>query len=373
MPRRAPGGNFISEWFGHRIYPAVVSSEQSLRDQRDKRCPFLSRVKEGPTECIKNEKSKGVCTISSCSNGPRQDWVACPYRAFDPGLLDRVAARCYGASDPARLHTFAAPTVARENVQAAMLAQLAASNRVLVYFDQKIGGEISLAATASSPEMAFDVTLVELVRANGELALGAFSILEVQTMDFHGSYAKAVSKLRNALELHPSAFPEVLQQNPWWAGDGIEGPNIANVFKRTFYQMMFKFNFGQNSSCVGTSLTIPAAVWDSWQPFLASPELMEKPDGTYRLLGPDEEEPTEKIPAWIYVFDFDAEAQTTPSPMRFLRTIGVTADALGHYALKEAPQAASRQLMSDIGIYATLRRRLQTYLPGHALRVIGCG
>lgn len=357
-------GNYISEWFGHRIYPDVVSSAHSLEDQRARRCPFLSRVREAAQECVKNEKSKGVCTISSCSNGPRQDWVACPYRVFEPTLLDTVSARLYGAPGPSRLHTYAAPTLARPDVQTRILGQLEASERVLVYFDQKIGGEISLSATASSPEMAFDVTLVELALSEGALRLGRFGILEVQTMDFHGSYGRAVSNLTSALDLHRDQFPSMLQENQWWAGEGIEGPNIANVFKRTFYQMMFKFSFGLHESCAGVALAISASVWDSWQPFLAAPQLVEKPDGTFRLGVPGASEDQGKIPAWIYVFDFDKGTPTTPSPVQFLRVIEATSDALGHYALKEAPRAASRQLVSQVGIYATLRRRLELYWAG---------
>jgi hypothetical protein len=247
---------------------------------------------------------------------------------------------------------------------------LQADDRVLVYFDQKIGGEISLSATPNSPEMAFDVTLVELNLVNGDLQLGHFGILEVQTMDFHGSYRSAVLKLRNALDLHPRNFAEVLQGNQWWAGDGIEGPNIANVFKRTFYQMIFKFNFGLNEACAGTVLTIPESVWDSWQPFLAAPPLTQQPDGTLRLVGPDVGESSAKIPAWIFVFDFDTTSTQSPNPLRFTKTIGVTADALSHYALKAAPQAASQQLMSNVGIYPTLQRRLRSYWPDHSMGLL---
>lgn len=360
-------GNYISEWFGHRIYPTVVSSEQSIADQRAQTCPFLTRVKETPQSCIKNVKSKGVCTISSCSNGPRQDWVACPYRVFDPLLIDTVAARLYGESTPARLHAFAAPTLAREDVRGRIIQLLREGKRVLTYFDQKIGGEISLSATSRSPEMAFDVTLVELVLDGECLSLGTFAILEVQTMDFHGSYGLAVSKLRSALELHPEAFPETLQANQWWAGDGIEGPNIANVFKRTFYQMMFKFRFGLHPLCAGTALTIPVSVWDSWKPFLAAPEIVSQSDGTSRLAMPGGPALPDKVPAWIYLFDFDATSPHTPSPMRFVQTIGVTAEALGHYALKAAPEAATERLVSDLGIYPALRRRLEGYWPGLAV------
>ena len=42
-------------------------------------------------------------------------------------------------------------------------------------------------------------------------------------------------------DLHRGDFPAILQNNLNWARRGVEGPNIANVFKRTFYQMLIKF------------------------------------------------------------------------------------------------------------------------------------
>lgn len=359
-------GNFISEWFGHRIYPTVVPSDTALRDQRDQRCPFLSQVKGSDQECVKTLKSKGVCTVSACSNGPRQDWVACPYRMFDPRLIETVAARLYGSD---RVHAIAGPRLGLPEVQAQVLDSLRSGKRMLVYFDQKIGGEVSVSATAKSPEMALNVTLVELVWSGGAIGLGRFAILEVQTMDFHGSYGAAVGKLKNGLELHRTAFPKVLKENIWWAGDGVEGPNIANVFKRTFYQMMFKFNFGMNESCAGTALVISSSVWDSWQPFLAAPRLVKMRDGTARLAMPGRRAQREKVPAWIYVFDFEANAGKTPSPTRIRRAIGLSADALGYYALKVAPEEASRQLVSEKGIYATLTRRLHNYWPEQDIKL----
>jgi hypothetical protein len=206
-------GNFISEWFGHRVFPVVKTSPASLEDQRTKRCPFLSSVKGADQECIKPDAAKGVCTISCASNGPRQDWVACPYRVFEPSLIDSVAARLYSGSDPRPIHAVAAPTISQPSIRDKVLERLSAGGRVLTYFDSKIGGEISLSATDRSPEMAFDVTLVELVLHEQDIRLGLFGILEVQTMDFHGSYRAAVSNLRNAIDLHPGDFGKVLQAN----------------------------------------------------------------------------------------------------------------------------------------------------------------
>jgi hypothetical protein len=192
-------------------------------------CPFLSSVEVQPEKCIKPERSKGVCTISSTSNGSRQDWVVCPYRIFDSNLIDSVAASLYGVTDPASLHTIAAPTLAKAEVQEGIRAHLSNGERVLVYFDEKLGGEISLRATPKSPEMAFDVTFVEVCQTASGLALGDFAILEAQTMDFHGSYAHAVNKLKMATHLFPDTYSEQLGLHPEWAGEKIEGPNIANV------------------------------------------------------------------------------------------------------------------------------------------------
>ena len=42
MPGRSGRGNFVSEWFGYRIYPQVLGDAAALRTQRAGRCPFLT-------------------------------------------------------------------------------------------------------------------------------------------------------------------------------------------------------------------------------------------------------------------------------------------------------------------------------------------
>lgn len=350
-------GNYISEWFGHRMYPNVVSNAHSLADQKAQRCPFLSQATGQIRECIKAESSKGVCTIDSGSNGARQDWVVCPYRAFDRGLTQEVAARFYGAAD---FHMFAAPVLAAEMNQARVLDLLSRQERVLIYFDQKMGGEIGVAATERSPEIAFDTTFVELAQdSGGTLKLGKFAVMEIQTMDFHGSYRHAVSNLNAALRLHRDRFPHQVQENQQWLSDHIEGPNIANVFKRTFWQMMFKFEMAASPGCAGVALTIPRAVWDSWQKFLGAPDLVDMGDGTFTLEDPKGSD-SERT-SWIYVFDFESDVPVTPSPMRINRVIRTTASALAHHALEEAPKGAMGQL--ERAIYPVLEARLRRYWP----------
>jgi len=350
----------VAEWFGHRIFPHVRLGKRTIADQTSAVCPFLSRVEVEPEPCVKKETSRGVCTISSTSNGERQDWVVCPYRIFEPSLFDAVAARLYGISDPSLLHMHAAPTLQRVEVQKSIRRHIASGGRVLVYFDQKLGGEISLRATSRSPEMSFDLTLVEFMKSGNRLALGKFGIIEAQTMDFHGSYAHAVTKLKMATTLYPDTYHLELRKHPEWAAERIEGPNIANVVKRTFWQMLFKFSFGRNPRCAGTALILPVSVWDSWQPFLAQPQLHERPDGIFELTKPGEPLPNE-VPAWIYIIDIDADSKTTPNPISVQKVIASTSDALNHFALVEAPNYASEALFATDGIYATLRRRIHNF------------
>ena len=86
-------GNFISEWFGYRTYPHVRGSTDALRTQTAGQCPFLTAATREKRECVKNESSSGVCTISNASNGVRQDWLVCPYRVLDPDLIENVIRR----------------------------------------------------------------------------------------------------------------------------------------------------------------------------------------------------------------------------------------------------------------------------------------
>jgi hypothetical protein len=45
--------------------------------------------------------------------------------------------------------------------------------------------------------------------------------------------------------------------NPEWAGRKIEGPNISNAFKRTFYQIVFKFQVTKQGASAGCALALP--------------------------------------------------------------------------------------------------------------------
>ena len=354
-------GNFVSEWFGHRVHPAVTESLESLADQRAARCPFLSTATRETTACVKSPAARGICTISSCSNGPRQDWLVCPYRALDFRLFENAAQRLFAPVRVTPLIVVSAPTLLADDVRTRVAETIQSGGKAVVFLQAKLGGEISLAPTERSPEVSFDTTLVEIVTREGAFDIGRYGILEVQTMDFHGTYRHAVKNLTDALRLHGEEFHRVLQENQGrWISEEIEGPNIANVFKRTFYQMMLKFQIGESSA--GCVLALPAAVWDSWQRHLGKPELTRNPDDTFTLSKPGGLPPGH-VPAWIYVFDLDASSSVTPNPVVIQKVIATDADSVAYYAVKVAPEIAIAEGGTAGALSATIRRRLASWWP----------
>jgi len=180
-----------------------------VADWRAQRCPFLTVALGRDHRCIKSENSLGVCTISAASNGPRQDWLVCPYRALDDELLDRMVRRLFGIE--AEAPVIVAPVVKLLDpvFRAEVLGSLRASGklRIFVYFQDKLGGEIALPKTTASPELSFDITVVELLPAvvpalpseasapmAEQVRVGKYGIIELQTTDTHGrSYSAWVN------------------------------------------------------------------------------------------------------------------------------------------------------------------------------------
>lgn len=359
---RVPRGNYVSEWFGHRMYPNVITSAASLSDQAQEKCPFLSAVTDEHRHCIKAPAARGVCTISTATAATRQDWLVCPYRAFDPSLIESAVRRLFDF--PATQPAVVAPAIRLTHTDArqALVDSLNAGGRGFIYFDAKLGGELSIPPTSQSPEFSFDVTVIEVELVEGEPHIGRFGVIEIQTMDFHGSYRHVVQNLKDGLRLHPTNFPQTVQANQNWLSERIEGPNIANVFKRTFYQMMFKFQLGQNSRCAGCVLAIPSSVWDSWQRHLGEPTLTAEADGTYSLFEPGRARP-DHVPAWIYAFDLDASSTQTPSPVTIPKMIATDAQAMSHFTLTVAPAAALENIAAPTGMLAQLARRLRIIWP----------
>ncbi|MFD5903650.1 hypothetical protein ACFWHG_19435 [Streptomyces microflavus] len=356
-------GNFIAEWFGHRVYPVVAETSASLQDQAVERCPFLTEVTGSQTKCVKRANSAGVCTISSTSNGSRQDWLACPFRALDIEMLHDAAHRLFGHAKGDDVSIVAVPVLEDEADAAEVRSRVVAAKPTIVYFQNKLGGEISISPTDRSPEFSFDATMIELLPDDsGALSVGRYGVFEIQTMDFHGTYQKAVSNLRNARHMHAGEFGNAVASHPQWLSEKVEGPNIANAFKRTFYQMMFKFQVGAHESSAGCILAIPRAVWDSWQRHLGRPDLVEYGDGTWRLVR-EGNKPVVNPPAWIYVFDVEESATNTPNPLALWRVIGTDSATLSHYTLDVAPEAALRAGGSIDRLRSQITLRLSKYLP----------
>ena len=371
QPDRAAARPHIAEWFGHRIFPAVSASDASVDDQRAGRCPFLTQTLKRNAPCVKAPNSRGVCTISASSNGPRQDWLVCPYRALDDGLLADMVCRLYGI--PPLDAVLIRPVVAldEEAGRAEILSAVQGPDRVFVYFQDKLGGEISLARTGASPELSFDITVVELLPARSDaltdvpsepaISVGNYGVIELQTTDTHGSYGRAVKALNDALDLHTNHFPEQLAQNPEWAGRSFAKDRTFQTFSSApSTRSPLSFRSQSATPRLLCALALPKPVWDSWQPFLGAPELHELPDGTWRSLDDQETQPSD----WIYVFDIDTEPGPNghPAPIRVSLVIGTDAATLSRAAFEIAPARAIAHGGEHDAVIETITRRLGRYL-----------
>jgi len=252
--------------------------------------------------------------------------------------------------------------LANSRIRDAFQRRIAKAGVGYLFFQDKLGGEISVLGTNKSPEIAFDITVVEIRYVAGRFVLERYGILEVQTMDFHGSYKKAVSNLRDALRLHKSRFSKVLSANLSWTGEGVEGPNIANVFKRTFYQVMLKFELGRKGAAAGTVLAIPQSVWDSWQPFLGAPALEAQGNGTF-VIGGGASTRDSGPNAHICVFDLDVESPRPISDVRIKQFIRVSPEQLSHHAFSVVPENMLEAVKGEGSILAIIKARLRPLWP----------
>ena len=230
------------------------------------------------------------------------------------------------------------------------------------FFQDKLGGEISINGTPSSLEMAFDVTVVEIQRGKGgAIRIGRYGFIEIQTMDFHGSYKHAVSNLRDARRLHGKKFPNALSENQSWISEEVEGPNIANVFKRTFYQTLLKFELSKEGAAAGTVLALPEAVWDSWQPFLGRPTIEHVGGAEYRVLGSDNKA-YHGTNAWIFVFSLDDKGNAI-SPVRITARIRVSATDLIEHAFVTVPKNMMQSATAEDALLRRICDRVRKAIP----------
>lgn len=372
MATSGRGGNFVSEWFGQRIYPKVRLDIAAVSGACAGQCPFLGDVLQTRTPCVKNTNSAGVCTISSVSNGSRQDWLVCPYRVISSDIVRKGCQRIFELDH--EVLPLPVSVLQKEDALLRFIEGVRNDGSGYLFFQDKLGGEISLTGTARSPELSFDVTLVEIQPDKSDgFCVSRYGILEIQTMDYHGSYKSAVNNLRDGLRLHGETFPTALETNlSRWAGEGIEGPNVANVFKRTFYQMMLKFRMaGEGSAAAGTVLALPRSVWDSWQPFLGAPELEQESPGIMRLRvvpGAASEPP---LNAFICVFDLDGDDDNAVSPVRIEYFIRVSPEKLTHHAFTVVPAHILQSIQTDESVLARIRARLGFWWPAFQSRPVG--
>ncbi|MFJ8073116.1 hypothetical protein ACIQ7Q_03990 [Streptomyces sp. NPDC096176] len=276
----------------------------------------------------------------------RYDWLVCPNRALDPQFMGQAARRLFGYPEEATLHFIPAPTLADPNTRLVIRNALDKAEHVLVFFQEKLGGELGISKTLVSPEFSFDWTLIELIDVDPELSLGRFGILELQTMDFHGSYKHAVQLVSSALTNEPSTFHEYLRSAAGKAAlsKKMEGPNLSNVFKRTFYQMVYKFQLAGHSECAGGGFAIPRSVWMSWARHLASPRLLEQQDGSFVLVREGDHAPLLQGNSWIFVFELDKSNHSgsdgTIDSIKLWKVIRTDAETLISLALRDSPELA---------------------------------
>lgn len=355
-------GNFVTEWFGHRVWPYVDTSDAARINQSARACPFLTTVTGVPTGCVKTAKGwsepYGVCTISSDSNGLRQDWIACPYRTLDQHftLLSGAIRSLYRLSSDEDMVVLPVTVLSQAEQRARLRAGLDAGCRVFVFSTNKLGGEIDLPETHVSPGASVDMSVIEVTSADETgrpTEYGNHVFYEIQTADFHGSPLHAASHLR---ELCPAGEPVLdfharLVGQERVCGDRVEGPNKSNIFKRTIYQMLFKIALADHAQSAGFAIVLPVPVWDSWLRHLGRPKLTQVGDDPTHvaLLAPEErvQEVASKSHAVILVFDIDQSSNEMPQPLTVMRHVWCSSAALAYFTFDFAAQQAKQQNVVD--------------------------
>ncbi|TVS16888.1 MAG: hypothetical protein EA424_13490, partial [Planctomycetaceae bacterium] len=140
-------------------------------------------------------------------------------------------------------------------------------------------------------------------------------------------------------------------------GTGVEGPNKANIFKRTIYQMIFKIELARAPQCSGFAIVLPVPVWDSWLRHLGQPRLTETGDDSecveLRAEGEMAANLEQRERATVYVFDIDRESAETPNPLKIVQRVRISAASLSYHAF----DLASRQAIHR-GVVTSFRNSL---------------
>ncbi|MFE0405179.1 hypothetical protein ACFW19_25230 [Streptomyces nigra] len=283
--------------------------------------------------------------------------------------MRQAARRLFGYSESAALHFIAAPTLSDSETRAVVRDAVERGEYVLIYFQEKLGGELGISKTSVSPEFSFDWTLVEVLGVDPELSLGRFGILELQTMDFHGSYKHAVNLIRAELSSNPDEFHHFLSTTEGRSSlsEKMETPNLSNVFKRTFYQMVYKFQLAGHSNCAGGGFAVPRSVWTSWARHLANPRLLEQADGTFVLSHGEDNDALPEGNSWIFVFELDKSNYSrdngTPNAIKPWRVIKTDAETLIQMALRDSPAQALADGSPIFSVTERARQKIRRLWP----------
>lgn len=185
--------------------------------------------------------------------------------------------------------------------------------------------------------------------------------LQCSTTGFHGSPLHAVAALEDLCPRSSEAadFHDRLAADIELCGQGVEGPNKANVFKRTFYQMALKASIASSNDCAGFALVIPSAVWSSWRKHLGNPTL-SRGDGIKHVLLAEGEDCAKQLTdckSWIFVFDIDASSGVTPRPLIIKEMVAASSAALLEYGFERvARSVVEKNVVADYR--KTLSRRV---------------
>ena len=337
------GSNFISEWFGVRLYPDPHCTSSDVDIFRERQCPFLTNTLARAATCVKSENALGVCTITT-SKGVLRDWIVCPYRVLEPRLLHEVTQKIFG--DP-RQQIDIFPVVHLQDAEkCSEILQKARDATVYLFFQDKLGGEINVLGSDRTPELSFDITIVACRAQDDWLLRERYGIFEAQTMDFHGSYKHAVAALIAAVDLHGKGFPRVIKENPEWLSRRIEGPNLANVFKRTIYQLILKFDMAGRDRCAGVVLGLPDPVWRSWGPHLGGLDWVSEPQAVSRN-------------SWVFVLAPDIQHESSPNRIVLKEEIAIDSAKLIERAFGAVPERIASETLPSV--FSSIVRRAQRF------------
>ena len=156
---------------------------------------------------------------------------------------------------------------------------------------------------------------------------------------------------KTAVDLHRDDFGSQLESNRHWAGRSIEGPNIANVFKRTIYQLILKFELTGRDRCAGVVLGLPEAVWESWAPHFGGLEWAGVGD---ELVGGDG---VVVANSWILVLAPEQQPESGRSRMEIRKEIQLGAQALVHRAFTIVPERLATEALPGLSDNIVRRAR----------------